>query len=68
MNRKTIKPKKTEQYKSVPTIKTPALPPNPDEIRQRAHEIFIARGGGHGQDLDDWLKAESELKGARAQE
>jgi Protein of unknown function (DUF2934) len=63
---KTSKSKKNQQYESVPTIKTPALPPTPDDIRLRAHEIYLERGGGHGLAMDDWLKAEFELKEKRA--
>ena len=36
--------------------------PSPAEIRQRAFEIHIERGGIHGCDLDDWLQAERELE------
>jgi len=36
--------------------------PSPEEIRRRAFEIHIERGGIHGCDLDDWLKAERELQ------
>jgi hypothetical protein len=36
--------------------------PTPEEIRQRAFEMFIARGGTHGCDLDDWFQAERELQ------
>jgi Protein of unknown function (DUF2934) len=32
------------------------------EIRQRAFEIHIERGGIHGCELDDWLQAERELQ------
>jgi hypothetical protein len=32
------------------------------EIRERAFEIRIERGGIHGCDLDDWLQAERELQ------
>ena len=35
--------------------------PSLAEIRERAFEIHIERGGIHGCDLDDWLQAESEL-------
>jgi hypothetical protein len=31
------------------------------EIRRRAFEIHIERGGIHGCDQDDWLQAEREL-------
>jgi hypothetical protein len=36
-----------------------------EEIATRAYELFMARGGVHGSDLDDWLLAESELVRAR---
>jgi hypothetical protein len=31
------------------------------EIRIRAYEIYLQRGGQPGHELDDWLQAESEL-------
>lgn len=31
-------------------------------IRRRAREIFVERGSKPGQDLDNWLKAEAEVK------
>ncbi len=39
--------------------------PPEDEIRKRAYEIFLARGGRPGSALQDWLQAESELWQAR---
>jgi hypothetical protein len=38
---------------------------NPDRERlaSRAYELYMARGGSDGQDLDDWLAAERELIG-----
>jgi hypothetical protein len=36
--------------------------PSSAEIRQRAFEIHIERGGIHGCDLDDWMQAERELQ------
>jgi len=36
--------------------------PTPEEVRRRAFEIHIERGGIHGCDLDDWLRAERELQ------
>ena len=32
-----------------------------DSIARRAFEIFHGRGGGHGHDLGDWFRAESEF-------
>jgi len=38
---------------------------NIERTRVRAYELFLARGGAHGDDLADWLNAERELRGAR---
>jgi ABC-type tungstate transport system permease subunit len=45
--------------------------PTHDQIAARAYEIFIARGGAHGHDNEDWQQAERELMqmpGARSAE
>ena len=54
------------------TTKTTAVPeagsqPSPDKIAKRAHEMFLARGGAPGFELDDWLQAERELKAGSGQ-
>ncbi len=36
--------------------------PTRDDIARRAYELFMARGGTHGYDIEDWLKAERELR------
>ena len=35
--------------------------PTHEEIALRAYQIYVERGGAHGQDVDDWLQAEREL-------
>lgn len=35
--------------------------PTVDEIRFRAYQIFLERGGQHGNHEQDWLQAEREL-------
>jgi hypothetical protein len=30
-------------------------------VRERAYELHIRRGGEHGHDQDDWLRAEQEI-------
>jgi hypothetical protein len=35
--------------------------PSLDDIRRRAYERYLERGGNHGQHFDDWLEAEKEL-------
>jgi hypothetical protein len=39
-----------------------ASEPNDDDIRMRAYQRYVERGGGHGMDFEDWLEAERELK------
>jgi hypothetical protein len=65
---KPTKRKKNLQYESEATIKTPVLPPSVEEIRRRAREISMARGGAPGKELDDWLAAERELHRERSGE
>jgi hypothetical protein len=31
------------------------------DIGRRAYELFQERGSGHGQDVEDWLRAEADL-------
>jgi hypothetical protein len=53
------------QGRAVPSVvpeEGPKTRPSPAEIRQRAFEIHIERGGIHGCDLEDWLEAERELQ------
>lgn len=32
-----------------------------EQIRERAYELYLARGGQEGNDVSDWLDAEREL-------
>jgi Protein of unknown function (DUF2934) len=36
--------------------------PNETDIAERAYEIYESRGRVDGDDLDDWLQAERDLK------
>jgi hypothetical protein len=36
--------------------------PSYDEIAQAAYLRYVSRGGSDGQDFDDWVEAERELK------
>ena len=53
----TLAPKSDE-----PTV----LIPMEQQIRQRAYELYEQRRRTDSQDLDDWLQAESEIKGRQA--
>ncbi len=33
-----------------------------EEIRRRAYQLYEERGGQHGFDQDDWLRAEAEVR------
>ncbi len=34
-----------------------------DSVKQRAFELYISRGGIHGNDREDWFLAEQEVLG-----
>lgn len=38
--------------------------PLEERIRRRAYEIYVQRGNQSGSDLDDWLRAEKEIRRA----
>ena len=40
----------------------PRLEPSEEDIRRRAYQRYLERGGGHGMEFEDWLEAERELK------
>ena len=40
--------------------------PAENEIRQRAYEIYLARKGLPGSEIEDWLQAEAELRQGHA--
>ena len=40
--------------------------PTYDEIAEAAYHRYLKRGGGDGQDFDDWLEAERELRSRRS--
>lgn len=42
---------------------TPEIPNVEEEVRKRAYELFEARGAVEGHELDDWLRAEEEIRG-----
>ena len=40
-----------------------AATPSAEDVSRRAYELFLERGGTHGADIEDWLRAERELGG-----
>ena len=45
------------------TATTATAVPSATEIAKRSYELFLARGGLDGHDVEDWLQAETELLG-----
>ena len=67
--RRATTPRRATTSDSVSTtnaIPSPAQSaPSADEIAQEAYLRYLSRGGADGQDFDDWLEAERELKKRR---
>jgi hypothetical protein len=60
---KQQKPKLELDPKS-PSSKVATMPdtvPSQDRIRDRAYELYESRGREHGQDEQDWLRAERDI-------
>jgi hypothetical protein len=64
METTTVKTTKRRVVHSPRPVKTKKIITE-DDIRQRAYEIYRANGISAHTELDDWLKAERELKGSR---
>lgn len=41
--------------------------PLEEQIRLRAHQLYIERGNESGSEMDDWLQAEEEVAAAQEQ-
>jgi hypothetical protein len=39
--------------------------PSDEDIRMRAYQRYLERGGDHGMDFEDWLAAERDLRGSK---
>ena len=59
-NAKTDGSSATAADRAQKLVARPATPTNAD-LAERAYEHYLARGGKHGHDVDDWLRAEREL-------
>ena len=57
---------KTEQCKTNKEASKLSLDPDMrEQIEIRAYEIWLADGSRHGNDVNQWLQAESEVLAAR---
>jgi Protein of unknown function (DUF2934) len=66
IGRKTVKTDKT----SAPMVKSGKVnksatsvvtAPSHEDIAKRSYELYLARGGEAGHEVEDWLQAESDL-------
>jgi hypothetical protein len=47
--------------KPQPDVTRRLTPDDHDAIRARAYELYLARGGEPGREMEDWARAEEEL-------
>jgi hypothetical protein len=57
---------KGSNLKSETTISGDLSQERMEKVRQRAYELYEARGREEGHDLDDWLQAEAEIEALKA--
>jgi Protein of unknown function (DUF2934) len=58
-----IAPEPRKKFEVVKTEPRRVVPINiEDEIRRRAYELYQQRGGAHGNEAEDWLAAEREVR------
>jgi hypothetical protein len=62
--RPTLTPRQTPTQ--LPTQLTKSTPDLQEQIRRRAYELYEQRGRDDGQQLGDWLRAESEVAQKKA--
>ncbi len=51
-----------ETGRSAPAASNGAGVVSREAIAARAYDLYLARGGGHGHDVEDWLTAERQLR------
>jgi DUF2934 family protein len=47
------------------SIERPNGQPTEEDVRIRAYHRYLERGAAHGNDIEDWVEAEKELKVGR---
>ena len=65
----TVRPKTDRRKKTTTTAEAMAIVEQVTQadIARRAFELYCARGGQDGSDVEDWLRAERELSTSPAQ-
>jgi hypothetical protein len=57
---------KTRRSQAVSASVSMGSEPSEEDIRRRAYQRYLDRGGNHGLDFEDWLQAERELKRSKS--
>ena len=60
--RRTDRSRKTNATEAIGDPPPPKPGVNQEDVARRAYELYQRRGGADGNDLDDWLQAERDLK------
>ena len=63
LQRKTVKASKTSApLEAKISASSKVAMPTYEAIAKRSYELFLARGGETGHDVEDWLQAEADLR------
>jgi hypothetical protein len=58
--------RRTDKTTETPLTEPASLTPMPEtrngDVARRAYELYCERGCEHGHDIDDWTRAEQELR------
>jgi hypothetical protein len=57
------RPRKTAAKKATVTEISAHVMPSYEEVAQLAHRYWVERGHKHGHHVEDWFRAEQELRG-----
>jgi len=56
------KPRKSAAKTNGAATNVTVMHPSYEQVAQLAHRFWIERGHQHGSDIDDWFRAEQELR------
>jgi hypothetical protein len=59
---KTAPRKTVAKKKATPPAEPSNVPPTHQEVEMLAYQLWVDRGHHHGDDAQDWLRAEEELR------
>jgi Protein of unknown function (DUF2934) len=57
--------RRAPQTSETPQVSEEQIQDIQENIRERAYQLFLERGSEHGHHLEDWLRAEAEIRSIR---